>query len=248
MSTLTVSPRGPLAGALPRPSSRARAFALDAALVVAGAAVVALLAQAEIPLWPVPITGQTLAVVLVGASLGVRRGGLALLTYLFAGLAGLPVFAGFSGSIAAVASPSFGFIVGFIPAAMVAGYAAARMGSAPPDRVRRLRRGKHCSVLARRSVHGVHPQYGDGCRTLGCADLRRRSHAVHRRRAHQGSDCRRRNSARVAGCCGPRPRPRLGLNKREWPSLYEMAIRVRRLRFRLTRRPYGAPPAAPALA
>lgn len=126
MSTLTVSPRGPLAGALPRPSSRARAFALDAALVVAGAAVVALLAQAEIPLWPVPITGQTLAVVLVGASLGVRRGGLALLTYLFAGLAGLPVFAGFSGSIAAVASPSFGFIVGFIPAAMVAGYAAQR--------------------------------------------------------------------------------------------------------------------------
>ena len=126
MSTLTVSTRGPLAQALPRPTTRARAFALDAALVVAGAAVVALLAQAEIPLWPVPITGQTLAVVLVGASLGVRRGGLALLTYLLAGLAGLPVFAGFSGSIAAIASPSFGFIIGFIPAAMVAGYAAQR--------------------------------------------------------------------------------------------------------------------------
>lgn len=126
MSTLTVSTRGPLAQALPRPTSRARAFALDAALVATGAAVVALLAQAEIPLWPVPITGQTLAVVLVGAALGVRRGGLALLTYMLAGLAGLPVFAGFSGSIAAVASPSFGFIIGFIPAAMVAGYAAQR--------------------------------------------------------------------------------------------------------------------------
>lgn len=126
MSTLTVSTRRPLAEVLPRPTTRARAFALDAALIATGAMTVALLAQAEIPLWPVPITGQTLAVVLVGAALGVRRGGLALLTYMLAGLAGLPVFAGFSGSIAALASPSFGFIIGFIPAAMVAGYAAQR--------------------------------------------------------------------------------------------------------------------------
>ena len=46
------SPRRVLADVIARPSSRARAFALDAALVLAGAAVVALLAQVEIPLWP----------------------------------------------------------------------------------------------------------------------------------------------------------------------------------------------------
>lgn len=115
-----------LADALGRPSTRARALATDAALVVGGAAVVALSAQVEIPLWPVPITGQTLAVIVVGAALGARRGALALVAYLLAGLAGLPVFAGFTGTIAAVAKPSFGFIIGFVFAAFVAGWFAER--------------------------------------------------------------------------------------------------------------------------
>jgi biotin transport system substrate-specific component len=115
-----------LADVLPRPTARGRALALDVALVTAGAAVVALLAQAEIPLWPVPITGQTLGVIVVGAALGARRGGAALLAYLGAGLAGLPVFAGFTGSLAAVAKPSFGFVIGFVFAAFVAGWVAER--------------------------------------------------------------------------------------------------------------------------
>lgn len=115
-----------LADVITRPSSRARAFALDAGLVVAGAAVVALLAQVEIPLWPVPITGQTLGVIVVGAALGAWRGAAALTTYLLAGLAGLPVFAGFTGTLAAVAKPSFGFIIGFVFAAFVAGWFAQR--------------------------------------------------------------------------------------------------------------------------
>lgn len=125
--SLAVPARRPvLADLIARPSDRARAFALDAALVVAGAAVVALLAQVEVPLWPVPITGQTLGVVVVGAALGARRGAAALVAYLLAGLAGLPVFAGFTGSIAAVAKPSFGFILGFVVAAFVAGWFAER--------------------------------------------------------------------------------------------------------------------------
>lgn len=115
-----------LADLIARPSGRARAVALDAALVVAGAAVVALLAQVEVPLWPVPITGQTLAVVVVGAALGARRGAAALVTYLLAGLAGLPVFAGFTGTVAALAKPSFGFVIGFVFAAFVAGWFAER--------------------------------------------------------------------------------------------------------------------------
>lgn len=126
MSLVAPVRRPVLADLIARPSNRARAFALDAALVVVGAGFVAALAQVEVPLWPVPITGQTLGVVVVGAALGARRGAAALLTYLVAGLAGLPVFAGFTGSIAAVAKPSFGFIIGFVFAAAVAGWFAQR--------------------------------------------------------------------------------------------------------------------------
>lgn len=132
MSSIAAAPsahagsRRVLADVIARPSSRARAFALDTGLVITGAAVVALLAQVEIPLWPVPITGQTLAVIVVGAALGAWRGAAALTTYMLAGLAGLPVFAGFTGTIAAVAKPSFGFVIGFIFAAFLAGWFAQR--------------------------------------------------------------------------------------------------------------------------
>jgi biotin transport system substrate-specific component len=132
--TLAAAPsrRRVLADVLARPSSRALALAVDAGLVVAGAALVAVLAQASIPLWPVPITGQTLAVIVVGAALGARRGAAALVTYMAAGLAGLPVFADFTGSIAAVGKPSFGFIIGFIVAAFVAGWFAERAWDRKP--------------------------------------------------------------------------------------------------------------------
>jgi biotin transport system substrate-specific component len=120
------SRRRVLADVIARPSSRTRAFAVDTALVLTGAAVVAVLAQVEIPLWPVPITGQTLGVIIVGASLGARRGAAALITYMALGLAGLPVFAGLTGSLAALAKPSFGFVIGFVFAAFVAGWFAER--------------------------------------------------------------------------------------------------------------------------
>lgn len=132
MSLSTAARRPVLADLIARPTDRDRALALDAALVVTGATVVAALAQVEVPLWPVPITGQTLGVVVTGAALGARRGAAALLTYLLAGLAGLPIFAGFTGSIAAVAKPSFGFIVGFVVAAFVAGWFAERAWDRKP--------------------------------------------------------------------------------------------------------------------
>jgi biotin transport system substrate-specific component len=103
-----------------------RRLATDLALVVGGTAVVALLAQVSIPLWPVPITGQTLGVVIVGAALGAWRGAASLTLYLVAGLAGLPVFADFTGGLATVMKPSFGFIIGFIAAAFVMGWLAER--------------------------------------------------------------------------------------------------------------------------
>src|SRR5699024_6114666 len=123
MSAIAVPARRPvLADALAPHRPRLQ----DAGLVLAGTGVVALLAQITIPLPLVPITGQTLGVILVGAALGSRRGAAALLTYLLVGVAGAPVFAEFSGGPASVLSPSFGFILGFVPAAFVDGWFAGR--------------------------------------------------------------------------------------------------------------------------
>ena len=123
MSALAVPARRPvLADAL----SPHRTLLRDAVLVLAGAAVVAVLAQVSIPLPLVPITGQTLGVLLVGAALGSRRGAAALATYMVAGLAGAPVFAEFTGGPAMLLSPSFGFVIGFVPAAFLAGWFAER--------------------------------------------------------------------------------------------------------------------------
>lgn len=87
---------------------------------------VGLIAQISIPLWPVPITGQTLAVLLVGAVLGSRRAGVALTLYLIEGVAGLPFFAGGSSGWATVTGPTGGYILGFIIAAYLVGYLAER--------------------------------------------------------------------------------------------------------------------------
>ncbi|MGN6407693.1 MAG: biotin transporter BioY [Curtobacterium sp.] len=105
---------------------RTHGLATNAALVAGGALFTAVMAQVEVPMWPVPITGQTLAVVLVGATLGARRGMLSLLVYAVAGLAGAPFFAGFTGGLGALAVPSFGYVIGFIPAAGVIGWLARR--------------------------------------------------------------------------------------------------------------------------
>ncbi len=103
-----------------------RSVLSNTALIVAGTALMAVSAQISVPLWPVPVTGQTLAVMLVGASLGAWRGAASLVLYLALGLAGAPVFAEFSGGPASVLSPSFGFVIGFIPAAALIGWLSER--------------------------------------------------------------------------------------------------------------------------
>jgi len=134
MSSIAAAPRRRpvLADLIARPSDRARAFAVDAALVLSGVALVALLAKVSFFIGPIPITGQTLGVIVVGAALGARRGAASLTTYMLVGLAGLPVFAGPVAGPAYVLSPSFGFIVGFIPAAFVAGWFAERAWDRKP--------------------------------------------------------------------------------------------------------------------
>ncbi|MEU5255632.1 biotin transporter BioY [Streptomyces longwoodensis] len=105
------------------PASRLR----DVALVLGGAALTGLAAQIAVPVpgSPVPVTGQTFAALLVGTSLGARRGFLSLALYALAGVAGVPWFAqGGSGA----AAPSFGYVLGMLLAATVVG-ALARRGA-----------------------------------------------------------------------------------------------------------------------
>jgi biotin transporter BioY len=100
--------------------------ARDVALIVGASLFVALMAQLVIhlPFTPVPITGQTLAVLLTGAALGSWRGGAALLLYLVEG-SFLPFYAGgASGLVWTFASG--GYIIGFIPAAFVVGFLSER--------------------------------------------------------------------------------------------------------------------------
>ncbi|GAA1686618.1 biotin transporter BioY [Microbacterium lacus] len=106
-----------------RPLTR---MASNVALVAAGVALVSVLAKVSFFIGPIPITGQTLAVITVGAVLGSRRGAASLATYLLIGLAGAPIFAGPVAGPAYVLAPSFGFVLGFIPAAFVAGWFAER--------------------------------------------------------------------------------------------------------------------------
>jgi len=97
-------------------------------LVMGASILVALSAQIAIPLpfTPVPVTAQTLAVLLIGAVLGSARGALAILTYLAEGAVGLPVFAGGKAGLAWLAGPTGGYLLGFVLAAFVTGFLAER--------------------------------------------------------------------------------------------------------------------------
>jgi biotin transport system substrate-specific component len=90
-------------------------------LVAAGALFVALCAQVFIPTLPVPFTGQTFGVLLVGGALGFRRGLLALLLYVLIGSIGLPVFAQGKAGLAIVQGVTGGYLIGFVVAAALVG-------------------------------------------------------------------------------------------------------------------------------
>ena len=83
-------------------------------------------ARIEIPLKPVPVTGQTLAVLLAAAALGRRRGVTSVVLYLGAGLFGLPVFAAGGAGLPHLLGPTGGYLIGFIPAAYLVGWLSER--------------------------------------------------------------------------------------------------------------------------
>ncbi|MFI6535176.1 biotin transporter BioY [Nonomuraea sp. NPDC050547] len=115
------------------PGARVR----DLTLIVGGAALTGLAAQVSFPIpgSPVPVSGQTFAALLVGASLGMNRAALSMLLYLAVGLAGVPWFA--DGNTAWAGGglvPSFGYVIGFVAAGVLVGRLAARGGDRTPLR------------------------------------------------------------------------------------------------------------------
>jgi biotin transport system substrate-specific component len=97
-------------------------------VVVGFSLLTALAAQVVLPLpfTPVPLTGQTFAVLLTGALLGPRLGALAMLAYLAEGAAGLPFFRGGAGGVGHLSGATAGYLLAFPAAAYVTGYLAER--------------------------------------------------------------------------------------------------------------------------
>jgi len=110
-----------------RPSKKAYAGLYDIALIIGGSLFIALCAQIRIflPFSPVPVTGQTFAVLMIGALFGAGRGSLSVLLYITVGAAGLPVFATGVG-FAALRGFTGGYLVGFVPAACIVGLLAEK--------------------------------------------------------------------------------------------------------------------------
>jgi biotin transport system substrate-specific component len=100
----------------------------DLTLIVFGALLIAVLAQIKIslPFTPVPLTGQTFAVLLVGAALGSKRGVASMLLYIGLGALGLPVFAGGASGLAYLSGATLGYLIGFVIAAYAIGLLAER--------------------------------------------------------------------------------------------------------------------------
>jgi biotin transport system substrate-specific component len=116
------------------PAGTARALIL----AVLGSALLVLSAKARVPLGPVPITMQSMVVVMLGAAYGWRLGALTVLLYLAEGLAGLPVFTNTPPAAPGplyFAGPTGGFLIGFVAAAATTGWLAERGWERTPARL-----------------------------------------------------------------------------------------------------------------
>ncbi len=110
-----------LEAVMPKFENKALVLIKDIGLILSFAILTGISAKLKIEIGLVPITMQTLAVLLTGALLGSKRGALSQLTYLLMGLAGVPWFAR-GGGIAYISSPTFGYLIGFIFSAYFVGW------------------------------------------------------------------------------------------------------------------------------
>jgi len=116
----------------PRPATLTRALAGDpslarqVAMVLAGSLLVAASAQVSVPMYPVPMTLQTLAISLIGLTYGARLAAITLAVYLVQGALGLPVFAGGAATLPYMMGPTGGFLIGFVAMAWATGWLVER--------------------------------------------------------------------------------------------------------------------------
>jgi biotin transport system substrate-specific component len=116
----------------------------SAGFVIAGSLVLALSAKAQVPFWPVPMTLQSLAIMMIGMAYGSRLAAATVLLYLAEGLAGLPVFAGAGAGFAYMTGPTAGYLVGFVMAAGLIGWLNAAGTAAPSRRLPPCRSATSC--------------------------------------------------------------------------------------------------------
>ena len=117
-----------------------------AALAFLGTVLLTVSAKIQVP-GPVPMTLQTLVVLLIGAAYGWRLGGATVALYLVEGAWGLPVFAGPVAGIGYMAGPTGGFLMGFLAAAMVTGLMAERGWDRSLGRVLAMMAGGHAVIF-----------------------------------------------------------------------------------------------------
>lgn len=119
---------GTLLDSLPAEGSAVR-FLTVVAAVLFGVCLLTLSAKVQVPFWPVPMTMQTLVVLMLGMAYGSRLGAGTVVAYLLVGAAGFPVFAGTPErgiGLAYMMGPTGGFLLGFVVAAWIVGVLAER--------------------------------------------------------------------------------------------------------------------------
>ena len=127
---VTLTTPNTLLGAL-QPKGDAAKLASNLVTVVLGTLLITICAKISVPVWPVPVTLQSFAIVALSAAFGLRIGVATVALYLLEGAFGLPVFAT-GGGLAYLAGPTGGFLLGFLALAAIVGFAADRGASAKP--------------------------------------------------------------------------------------------------------------------
>jgi biotin transport system substrate-specific component len=107
------------------PTARGTRLAAQVGAVILGTLALTIASKVQVPVWPVAITLQSMVVAIIGGVMGWRLGLATVALYIAEGLMGLPVFSR-GGGFEYIFSPSFGFIVGWVPMVMIAGFAAER--------------------------------------------------------------------------------------------------------------------------
>ena len=101
-------------------------------LMILGSLLIALSAQIKVPMYPVPMSMQTFAVLLIGATYGSRLGAATVILYLIEGALGLPVFAGGAAGLAVLKGYTAGYLAGFVLAAAAIGFLVEKGAARAP--------------------------------------------------------------------------------------------------------------------